>query len=82
MFHDAGVQLPGYVGTKTPQDVADAVVAAIEHNRSEIDVAPLAMRAGAAVAGLVPELTARLQRRLGAEKVASAMAEGQRDKRS
>lgn len=82
MFHDAGVELPGYVGTKTPQDVADAVVAAIEHNRSEIDVAPLAMRAGAAVAGLAPELTARLQRRLGAEKVASAMAEGQRDKRS
>ena len=82
MFHDAGVELPGYVGTKTPQDVADAVVAAIEHNRSEIDVAPLAMRAGAAVAGLAPELSARLQRRLGAEKVASAMAEGQRDKRS
>ena len=82
MFHDAGVELPGYVGTKTPQDVADAVVAAIEHNRSEIDVAPLAMRAGAAVAGLAPELTARLQRRLGAVKVASAMAEGQRDKRS
>lgn len=82
MFHDAKVQMPGYVGTKTPQDVADAVISAIEKNRSEIDVAPLGMRAGAAVAGLVPELAARLQRRLGAEKVASAMAEGQRDKRS
>ena len=82
MFHDAGVKLPGYVGTKTPQDVADAVLTAIERNRSEIDVAPLGMRAGAAVAGLAPELTARLQRRLGAEKVATAMAEGQRDKRS
>jgi short-subunit dehydrogenase len=82
MFHDANVKLPGYVGTKTPQDVADAVIAAIEKNRSEIDVAPFGMRAGAAVAGLAPELTARLQRRLGAEKVASAMAEGQRDKRS
>jgi uncharacterized protein len=82
MFHDANVELPGYVGTKTPQDVADAVIAAIEKNRSEIDVAPIGMRAGAAVAGLVPELMARLQRRLGAERVAEAMAEGQRDKRS
>jgi short-subunit dehydrogenase len=81
MFHEAKVELPGYVGTKTPQDVADAVISAIEKNRSEIDVAPLGMRAGAAVAGLVPELAARLQRRLGSERLAAAMADAQRDKR-
>ena len=61
--------------------MADAVVRAIERDRSEIDVAPLSMRVGAAVAGLLPELSGRLQRRLGADQVAAAMAEGQRDKR-
>jgi short-subunit dehydrogenase len=81
MFHDAGVKLPGYVATRTPEQVAGAVVRAIERDRSEIDVAPLSVRVGAAVAGLVPELAGRLQRRLGADQVAEAMAEGQRDKR-
>ena len=40
---------------KTPEHVAAAVVRAIERNRSEIDVAPLALRLGAAAAGLLPE---------------------------
>jgi short-subunit dehydrogenase len=82
MFHDAEVKLPGYVATRTPEQVADGVVRAIERDRSEVDVAPLAVRVGAAVAGLAPELSARLQRRLGSDEIAAAMAEGQRDKRS
>ena len=82
MFHEAGVELPGYVATRTPEQVAAAVVRAIERDRSEIDVAPLALRLGAAVGGVLPELTGRLQRRLGSDQIASAMAEGQRDKRS
>jgi uncharacterized protein len=81
MFHDSRAELPGYVGMRTPEQVADAVVRAIERDRSEIDVAPLSMRLGAAVAGLLPELSGRLQRRLGSDEVAGAMAEGQRDKR-
>jgi hypothetical protein len=66
---------------RTPEQVADAVVRAIERDRSEIDVAPLSVRVGAAVAGLLPELSGRLQRRLGSDQVADAMAEGQRAKR-
>jgi len=81
MFHDADVKLPGYVATRTPQQVADGVVRAIERNRSEVDVAPLSMRLGAAAAGLVPELAGRIQRRLGSQAIADAMAEGQREKR-
>ena len=81
MFHEADVQLPPGTGTKTPGDVASAVVRAIERNRAEIDVAPLSLRAGAGFAGLAPELSARVQRRLGAAKVADALARGQRDKR-
>jgi uncharacterized protein len=81
MFHEAEVKLPGYVATRTPEQVAAGVVRAIEHDRSEVDVAPLAVRVGAAVAGLAPELSGRLQRRLGSDDIAAAMAEGQRNKR-
>ncbi len=81
MFHDAGVSLPRFVGTRSPEDVAAAVARAIERDRAEIDVAPLGLRAGAAFAGLAPELSARIQRRLGGAAVSDAMARGQRDKR-
>ena len=54
---------------------------AIERNRAEIDVAPLPLRLGTAVAGLLPELSGRVQRRLGSLEIAESMAEGQRDKR-
>jgi short-subunit dehydrogenase len=81
MFAEAGVDLPGYVGTRKPEDVADAVVSAIEKNRGEVDVAPLSIRAGAAAASIAPELTAKLQRRLGASDISAQMADGQREKR-
>jgi uncharacterized protein len=81
MFHESGARLPGYVGTKTPEDVARAVVEAIERDRSEIDVAPLGLRLGAAFTGLAPEVAARVQRRLGASELASQFERGQRDKR-
>ena len=81
MFHDSGARLPGYVGTKTPEDVAGAVVGAIERDRSEVDVAPLPMRLGAAFTGLAPEVAARVQRALGASDLATQFEDGQRDKR-
>ena len=81
MFADSGAKLPGYVGTKTPDDVANAVVSAIEGNRAEVDVAPIGLRIGTTIASLAPELAARVQRRLGADDLASAMETGQRDKR-
>jgi short-subunit dehydrogenase len=81
MFHESGAKLPAWVPTRTPSQVADAVLRAIEHNRSEVDVAPLGMRLGAAAAGVLPEVAARLQRRLGSQAIADEMAEGQRDKR-
>ena len=81
MFHDSGATLPGYVGTKTPEDVANAVVSAIEGDRAEVDVAPVALRLGTTIASLVPDLAARVQRRLGADDLASAMETGQREKR-
>src|ERR671911_1036145 len=47
MLADSGVKLPRWVGTRTADQVAAAVVHGIEHERAEIDVAPLSLRAGA-----------------------------------
>ena len=54
MFAESGAKLPPYVGLKRPEDVARAVVKAIESNRAELDVAPLPLRAGAVLASLAP----------------------------
>jgi short-subunit dehydrogenase len=81
MFAEAGVRLPRGVGTRTPEEVADGVIRAIERNRAEVEVAPLGLRLGAAFGALAPELAAAASRRMGGEQVASDLAEGQRDKR-
>jgi short-subunit dehydrogenase len=81
MFADAGVELPPGVGTKSPEDVAESVVSAIEKNRGEVDVAPLPLRAGTLLAGVAPELAATMQRRLGSEEISRKMEAGQRAKR-
>ena len=81
MFAEAGVELPKGVATRSPQDVAAGVVRAIEQNRSEVAVAPLSLRAGAAIAGLAPELAGNVSRRLGNAKISAQLAAGQRDKR-
>jgi short-subunit dehydrogenase len=81
MFADSGAKLPPGVGTRSPQDVADAVVSAIERNRGEVDVAPLGLRLGAAFSGVAPETAATFTRLVGGEKLASQIAAGQGDKR-
>jgi short-subunit dehydrogenase len=70
MFARSGAKLPVGVGTRSPQDVADAVIAAIEHNHAEVDVAPLPVRVGTAIAGLTPEFFATATRLAGGERVA------------
>jgi short-subunit dehydrogenase len=81
MFAEANVKLPVGVGTRSPDDVARAVISGIEHNRGELDVAPLMMRASTLIGALAPELAGHLARRLGSEQIASGMEAGQRAKR-
>jgi short-subunit dehydrogenase len=80
-FADSGVKLPRWVGTRTPDQVAAAVVLGIERERAELDVAPLGLRVGTRLAGLAPVTAARIQRRLGSERIADALADAQREKR-
>ena len=81
MFADAGVELRKGVGTRSPAQVADAVVKGIESNRSEIDVAPLTLRAGGWAAGISQSAVQRIQRVMGADDIAQGLADAQRDKR-
>ena len=81
MFADSGAKLPPFVGTKRPEDVARAVVKAIESNRAELDVAPLPLRAGAHLAALAPGPIGTIQRKLGATATAAQFEKGQADKR-
>jgi uncharacterized protein len=81
MFAEAGVQLPPGVGTRTPQDVAKATVEAIEHNRAEVDVAPVTLRLGAVISGFAPEVSSAMARKAGSEKIVAQLADGQSAKR-
>jgi short-subunit dehydrogenase len=80
MFADSGAKPPPGLGTGTPEQVAAAVVEAIERNRAEISVAPRRQRAVARLAMMAPEISGRLAGRQAA-KVADAIASGQTDKR-
>jgi uncharacterized protein len=80
MFAEAGVKLPPGVGTRSPEEVAAAVISAIERNRAEIDVAPVTLRLGARFASAAPEIAAAAQRLLGGGKVAADLTAGHRDK--
>ncbi len=80
-FAESRVKLPRWVGTRTPEQVAAAVVRGIERERAELDVAPLGLRLGTRIAELAPVTAARVQRRLGSERIADDLTEAQRDKR-
>jgi len=81
IFADSQVKLPLGVGTRSPEQVGRAVVAAIEHNRGEVDVASIVQRSGVALSALAPDLMSGVVRRLGAEGIAREMDHALRDKR-
>jgi len=81
MFAESGAKLPPFIGTKRPEDVARAVVKAIEDNPAEVEVAPLGVRAGALLGSIAPGPIGALQRRIGAAKTSDAIGEGQAGKR-
>jgi short-subunit dehydrogenase len=78
MFADSRVRLPPGIGTRSPEDVARAVISAIERDRAEVEVAPLPLRLGTAVAAVAPALSAAVSRRLGSDRIAAEIVAGQR----
>jgi short-subunit dehydrogenase len=81
MFAEAGIELPRGVGTRSPEDVAAAVIHAIDRNRAEVEVAPSSLRIGANLAAVAPGFASAVSRRMGGERIATNLAHGQRDKR-
>lgn len=80
MFAASGQRLPPGVATRTPRQVAQAVLDGIDGGRAEIDVAPLTMRVGGWLAGAAPGVVAAITRR-HARPVADGLARAQRDMR-
>lgn len=81
MFADSGAQMPRGLGTGTPEQVAAGVIAAIENDRGEVEVAPRIQRLLANFAGRRPEIAGRIAARSGAVSIADAVADNQTDKR-
>lgn len=81
MYSDSGAPpLPG-LGTGTPDQVAAAVVKAIEKNKVEVTVAPLQQRALAHFALTSPGIAVKIASGDQGQKAAAAVAKGQSDKR-
>jgi short-subunit dehydrogenase len=81
MFADSGAALPPGFRTVSPERVAEATVSAVERDRSEVTVAPLELRLGTTLAAVAPDLASRVANRLGGDRLAERLAEGQADKR-
>ena len=81
LWADTGLDLPRWVRLPSPERLAAAIVAGIERDRGEIDVAPLALRAAAGVGGLAPGVVGAVASRIGAGEVAEQVAAAQRAKR-
>jgi len=81
MYADSGAKpIPG-LGTGSPQQVADAVVKAIERNKVEIAVAPMRQRALAHFSLVSPGISVKVASGDAGQKAAAAVAGGQHDKR-
>jgi short-subunit dehydrogenase len=76
MFADAGVKPPPGIGTARPEQVADAVISAIERDRVEVTVAPLHVRSMTYLAMVSPGLSVRIQSGATGQKAATVIAAG------
>ena len=81
MWDDAGIELPKWVPTKSPEDVGEAVVKAVKSNRPEIAVADPGQRFAAVLENVSSRSGAWLRRRLPVEELADRTAEAQKVKR-
>jgi NADP-dependent 3-hydroxy acid dehydrogenase YdfG len=81
MFADTKVTLPRGAGTRSPEQVAAAVLRAIREDPAEITVAAIEQSLGALLAGISHPLVASMQRMLGGEKIAKEIAAAQAHKR-
>lgn len=73
MLADTGVALPRGFGTSSPEDVAQAVARAIEHDKPETTVVSAGLRLLVGLGAVAPILVGELARLAGAGRVRDAM---------
>jgi short-subunit dehydrogenase len=76
MFAEAGAKPPPGMGTTTPEKVGEATAKAIEHNKLEVVVAPLQLRAVTHLGLATPSISVRAQSGAAGQKAAKAVADG------
>ena len=81
MWADTNLNPPKGLTTRSPAEVGDAVVHAIETNRAVVNVAPLGLRVGAVAGRAAPTAVVRFAPRLGVNELTDAMAAALRHKR-
>jgi short-subunit dehydrogenase len=81
MWADSGVQAPPGSGSRKPDDVANAVLKALDKNPHDVDVAGFVPRSGGWLYGAAPGLVQAIQRRSGGDRLTAELAEGQKSKR-
>ncbi|WP_037600230.1 SDR family NAD(P)-dependent oxidoreductase [Streptacidiphilus rugosus] len=81
MFADTGATPPAGTRTVAPQQVATAVIEAIQRNRAEVNVAPLEIRLASALGGVFPTLAENVQRKAKAKQLAEQISNAQQHKR-
>lgn len=69
MFAENAVELPKAVRLKSPEDVAQAVLKAVQKNTGESFVAPVELRAAVSLAVVAPNLTHRILDLAGAKSM-------------
>ena len=76
MFADSGAKPPPGMGTTTPARIGAAVVKAIERDKVELAVAPLALRVVSHFALASPSIAVRAQSGAAGQRAAKAVADG------
>jgi uncharacterized protein len=81
MWAETSLPPPKGMPTRSPADVGAAVVRAVEANRAEVMVAPVALRAAAVFGRAAPASVVKLAPRFGVYELTDAMAQALQHKR-
>ncbi len=81
MFAETKVQLPPGAGTRSPEDVARAVMRCVERNQAELNVAAFEQVLGAGLFSVSPAIVTALTKASGSARIATAMSDAQKHKR-
>jgi short-subunit dehydrogenase len=81
MFADTKVALPSGAGTRTPEDVAVAVMRCVRRNHPELNVAAFEQVLGAGLFAVSPSIVSAITKASGGAKIAAAMSDAQKHKR-